>query len=117
MGDRKAVGIFFMAGLQPAPDSPEKARVTKISQGGLEIYVESFVNNKLQKFLGTPEIPLDLRSACATEVQAKVALGNGACKPSWSTGSRSAPDSRRSGTFVLLARCAMSRYCKKFPNG
>lgn len=68
--------------LQPTPDSPEDPRVTKNPQGGLEMSVENFAKNGNKKSLGAPEIPLDLRSACAAEVQSKVALGDGARKPS-----------------------------------
>jgi hypothetical protein len=94
LGDRKAIDVFLGAGGKPHPDllgavpaSPENARVTKIPQGGLEMSVENFAKNGRRKSLGAPELPLDFRSACATEVQAKVAFGDGARKPSWSTGS------------------------------
>jgi hypothetical protein len=92
------------------PDSPVDPRVTKNPQGGFEMSVENFAKNGCKKFLGAPELPLNSRSAYAAEVQAKVALGNGARKPSWRTGSRNTLGFRRAGTFVLLARFVRPRY-------
>src|SRR6267378_1051841 len=101
--------------LQPAPDSPEDPRVTKNPQDGFETSVEDFAKNGYKKSLGAPESPLNFRSACTAEVQAKIALGNGARKPSWRTGSRNTPGFRRAGTFMLLARFVRSRYRREFP--
>jgi hypothetical protein len=72
--------------------------------------VENFAKMAAKKSLGAPELPLDLRSAYAAEVQAKVALGDGARKPSWSTGSWNTLGFSGASTFLLLARFGVPSY-------
>src|SRR4029077_19563468 len=59
---------------------------------------------------GTPESPLGFGSACAAEASAKLALGQRARKPSWSTGSRTTPQwrvPRARYVLLVLARHVM----------
>jgi hypothetical protein len=72
--------------------------------------VENFASMAAKKSLGAPDLPLDLRSAYAAEVQAKVALGDGARKPSWSTGSWNTLGFPWARVFLLLARFVMASY-------
>jgi hypothetical protein len=72
--------------------------------------VENFAKMAAKKSLGAPELPLDPWSVYAAEVQAKVALGDGARKPSWSTGSWNTLGFSGARAFLLLARFGMASY-------